>query len=163
MTSKQDPPEISRRGVLRGMAATAAIGFSAASTSADPPPPPDPQTLAGLVVAVDDVPTAEFDWGTLKWMLSADQSPGAEQTLGICQIFPGKANPLHFHPNCEEILYMIAGRGRHRLGDESVELTPGMAIRIPQKVHHNLENIGRETIHCLVSFSSGNRKMVLVP
>ena len=28
---------------------------------------------------------------------------------------------------------MIAGRGRHRLGDESVELTPGMAIRIPQK------------------------------
>ena len=58
---------------------------------------------------------------------------------------------------------MIAGRGRHRLGDESVELTPGMAIRIPQKVHHNLENIGRETIHCLVSFSSGNRKMVLVP
>jgi mannose-6-phosphate isomerase-like protein (cupin superfamily) len=161
MTSNNDRPEMTRRGVLGGIAATAAIGLSASSASASPMPL-DPQALAHLVVSVDDVPTAEFDWGTLKWMLSAEQSPGAEQTLGICQIFPGKVNPLHYHPNCEEILYMIAGRGRHRLGDQSVELTPGMAIRIPQNVHHNLENIGWETILCLVSFSSGNRKMVHV-
>ncbi len=162
MTSKNDRPGMTRRGVLGGMAATAALGFSASSASADPSAPLDAQALEHLVVSVDDVPTAQFEWGTLKWMLSADQSPGAEQTLGICQIFPGKINPLHYHPNCEEILYMIAGRGRHRLGDESVELTPGMAIRIPQNVHHNLENIGWETILCLVSFSTGNRKMVHV-
>ncbi len=162
MTSKNDRPELTRRGVLGGMAATAAFGFSASSALANTSVPVDAQALEHLVVAVDDVPTAQFEWGTLKWMLSAEQSPGAEQTLGICQIFPGKVNPLHYHPNCEEILYMIAGRGRHRLGDESVELTPGMAIRIPQNVHHNLENIGWETILCLVSFSSGNRKMVHV-
>jgi quercetin dioxygenase-like cupin family protein len=162
MTTKDDGQPITRRGILGGMAAAAALGLSGESCSEAAAAVLDDPTTKQLVVAVDDVPSNEFEWGTLKWMLSAEQSPGAEQTLGICQIFPGKGNPLHYHPNCEEVLYMIAGRGRHSLGDESLELTPGMAIRIPRNVPHNLVNIGWETIICLVSFSSGNRQMVHV-
>jgi mannose-6-phosphate isomerase-like protein (cupin superfamily) len=161
MTKDNDQQTITRRGILGGLAASAALGIAGELPSAAAAPL-DAQAIKNLVVAIDDIPTAEFDWGSLKWLITAERSPGAEQTVGICQIFPGKVNPVHYHPNCEEVLYMISGRGRHSLGDESVELTPGMAIRIPANVPHNLENIGWETIICLVTFSSGNRQMVHV-
>lgn len=159
MTS--DEQTITRRGILGGLAASAALGVSGELPSAAAAEPLA-EAIKHLVVAIDDVPSAEFDWGTLKWMLSAEQSPGAEQTVGICQIFPDKGNPVHYHPNCEEVLYMISGRGQHKLGDQSIELSPGMAIRIPKNVPHNLVNTGWETIICLVTFSSGNRQMVHV-
>lgn len=161
MTTNNDSQAFTRRTILGGLAASAALGISADLPSAAAAPL-DAEAIKHLVVSVDDVPTAEHDWGTLKWILSAERSPGAEQTVGICQIFPGKVNPVHYHPNCEEVLYMISGRGRHSLGDEAIELSPGMAIRIPKGVHHNLANTGWETITCLVTFSSGNRQMVHV-
>ena len=162
MTMANHEQAITRRGVLGGLAASAALGLSGGLPTAAAAQPPDVEAIKHLVAAVDDVPTAEFEWGTLKWLLGAERSPGAEQTVGICQIFPGKVNPIHYHPNCEEVLYMISGRGRHSLGDQSIALSPGMAIRIPRNVHHNLANTGWETIICLVSFSSGHRKMVHV-
>ena len=57
---------------------------------------------------------------------------------------------------------MISGRGRHSLGDETIELTPGTAIRIPRDARHNMVNTGWKTILCLVTFSSGDRQTVFL-
>lgn len=57
---------------------------------------------------------------------------------------------------------MISDRGRRSLGDETIELTPGMAIRIPRHARHNMVNTGWETILCLVTFSSGDRQTVFL-
>ncbi|GEM_PF-304220 len=152
---------ITRRTVFGGMAASAALGLAGASFAADGPTP-DREALQHLVAALDDVPTEKFDWGTLKWLISGEISPGAAQTVGIAQILPGKGNPVHYHPNCEEVLYVISGRGVHSLGDKKVELGPGMAIRIPQDVRHNMVNTGWETIISLVTFSSGERQAVFL-
>lgn len=152
---------ITRRTVVGGMAASAALGLTRAAFATGGETPAA-EALQHLVAALEDVPTEEFEWGTLKWLMSAEISPGAEQTVGIAQIFPGKGNPVHYHPNCEEVLYMISGRGIHSLGEERIELRPGMAIRIPQDVRHNMVNTGWETIISLVTFSSGERQAVFL-
>jgi quercetin dioxygenase-like cupin family protein len=103
-----------------------------------------------------------FDWGTLRWLCNDKLSPGAEQTLGICHIRPGCKNPVHYHPNCEEVLYMLAGTGLHSLDGEAVSLRAGSTIRIPAGVRHNLRNDGDEEIVCLISFSSGRRETVFL-
>jgi mannose-6-phosphate isomerase-like protein (cupin superfamily) len=108
------------------------------------------------------LPAETFAWGAIKWLYNGRLSPGAEQTLGVCHILPGKRNPLHFHPNCEELLYVLAGQGRHRLDDELVELRVGMTIRIPVGVKHNLENTGWEPLACVITFSSGDRQTVFL-
>jgi mannose-6-phosphate isomerase-like protein (cupin superfamily) len=108
----------------------------------------------------DDLPTESFDWGTLQWLASDKLSPGAAQTLGICHILPGRRNPVHYHPNCEEVLHMLAGAGRHGFDGQFVDLRAGDTIRIPAGVRHNLENTGPEPIVCLISFSSGTRATV---
>lgn len=152
---------MTRRKVLGGLAASGALGL-VGGVLPEAVASADAETIRRLIVAIDDVPTETFDWGTLKWLVNAQRFPGAEQTVGIAQILPGKANPVHYHPNCEEVLYMISGRGRHSLDGESIELTPGMAIRIPKDARHNMENTGWETILCLVSFSSGDRQSVFL-
>jgi mannose-6-phosphate isomerase-like protein (cupin superfamily) len=88
--------------------------------------------------------------------------PGSEQTLGLATILPGKQNPVHYHPNCEEVLYVISGEGVRRYDDGTVQLKAGMTIRIPAKIKHNLVNTGTEPLRTLVSFSSGDRQTVWV-
>lgn len=95
------------------------------------------------------LPTETFEWGSIQWLLNGKLSPGAAQTLGICRILPGQGNPLHYHPNCEELLYMLTGTGRHSLGGAWIDLKPGMAIRVPTGVRHNLVNTGAEPLTCL--------------
>ena len=108
------------------------------------------------------LPTEKFDWGTLTWLGNATLFPGALQTVGIAEIFPGKRNTVHFHPNCEEVLYVISGRGRHSFDDRAVDLTPGMTIRIPSGVKHNLFNFGTKTLTVMITFSTGERKTVFL-
>lgn len=110
----------------------------------------------------DDLPVETFDWGTLQWLCNGMLIPGATQTIGLCEIAPGKRNPVHYHPNCEEVLHMFSGTGRHRLDDDFVELRAGMTIRIPANVRHHLENTGTEPIECLIVFSSGDRQTVFL-
>jgi quercetin dioxygenase-like cupin family protein len=118
--------------------------------------------LKQCVTDSDYLPEQTFDWGSITWFSDDTLSPGAAQTLGICHILPGQQNPLHYHPNCEEVLHMLAGEGRHRFDDEAVELRPGSTIRIPIGVRHNLVNTGSETLTCLISFSSGKRESVFL-
>jgi len=108
------------------------------------------------------LPTEIFEWGTLKWLCHDQLFLGAEQTLGICEILPGQRNPRHYHPNCDEVLYLLSGRGEHSFEDGVIALRPGMTIQIPVGVTHNLHNTGSEPLVCLISFNSGHRETVFV-
>ena len=104
----------------------------------------------------------EFPWGTLRWLCNAELQPGAEQTVGICRIHPAQRNPVHYHPNCEEVLYLLAGTGDHSFDGQIISLAPGNVVRIPAGVRHNLANTGDETIVCLICFSSPDRQTVFL-
>jgi quercetin dioxygenase-like cupin family protein len=115
-----------------------------------------------LVTQRKELPEQSGAWGTLRWLCNGELQPGAQQTLGICHIFPGKSNPLHYHPNCEEVLHVLAGRGRHSVDGEWVELRPGTTIRVPVGVKHNLINESAETMVCVIAFSSPDRQTVFL-
>lgn len=107
---------------------------------------------------VDEQPVMETGWGRISWLVSGDAMPGSEQTLGVVTITPGRRNPLHAHPNCEELLYVISGDCVHRLGAETLHLKPGSVIRIPRGIPHWAECTSTEPLVALISFSSPNRR-----
>ena len=113
-------------------------------------------------VAADDLEIQRFDWGTLQWLANGAVFPGAAQTLGICHLFAGKANPMHYHPNCEEILYVQSGTGKHLLGDEWVPVRSGSVVRIPAMMKHKLINDGADTMITIITFSAGDRQTVFL-
>ena len=123
------------------------------------------KAAAKPMVCVTDaakLPVQEFPWGTLQWLCNEKLAPGAQQTVGLATTLPGHGNPVHFHPNCEEVLYVISGCGTHSSEGQTIELKPGMTLCIPAGVKHKLTNTGTETLKTLISFSSGNRKTVFL-
>jgi quercetin dioxygenase-like cupin family protein len=111
-----------------------------------------------VIRRVDTTEVTTQSWGKLSWLVGAAQTPGAEQTFGVVTIEPGKRNPLHRHPNCEELLYVISGEARHKLGDEVFPLRAGEVIRIPRGVPHWAEATSAEPLVAVISFSSADRQ-----
>ncbi|MDA1192776.1 MAG: cupin domain-containing protein [Candidatus Poribacteria bacterium] len=104
----------------------------------------------------------DFDWGALRWLNSGEIDPDAETTFGVVYIEAGKSNPLHCHPNCEEVIYVLSGKCEHRLGDEWYPLTPGQMMRIPRGVKHCARNNGWEPVRMIISYSAPDREFELV-
>jgi mannose-6-phosphate isomerase-like protein (cupin superfamily) len=139
--------------------------YLAGALAADPPcqaTSPAAPTWTGSVTDAAELPVETASWGTLQWLCNATLMPGSAQTVGLATILPRQQNPVHYHPNCEEVLHVLSGQGLHSHDGRTVTLKPGMTIRIPAKVKHNLTNTGTEPLRTLISFSSGDRKTVFL-
>jgi mannose-6-phosphate isomerase-like protein (cupin superfamily) len=71
--------------------------------------------------------------------------------LGISKVDPGSTSNSHLHEVQEEIFYVLSGRGRIAVGDESVEVTPGSVVVVPAGMLHQLINTGDETLEVLAA------------
>jgi len=122
----------------------------------------DAQALATLIQNSEKVDKIEHSWGWLRWLMNDKIDPKAEMTFGLVQIDAGGENPLHTHPNCEEILYMLSGSCDHIIGDQTVTLKAGQVIRIPRGVPHRAKTAGSEPMKAVIVYSSGDRQFVVV-
>lgn len=100
-------------------------------------------------------------WGTLTWLASGATVGARGIAAARVVIRRGQTNPRHAHPTCEEVLYLMAGRLRHSVGAESVELEAGDTLYIPAGVFHNAASIGEEDADMIVVYSNGQRDFVL--
>ena len=101
----------------------------------------------------------EAEWGALTWSASAELSNASELTVGQCLLHPDCHNPLHSHPNCEEVLVVMQGVISHTIMDgKSVTLREGDVISIPKGVRHQARNIGEGDAVMYIAFSSANRE-----
>ncbi len=102
----------------------------------------------------------QFPWGAIQWLCNDQIDPEAEMTFGIVYINRGEKNPLHYHPNCEELIYVLSGQCDHRLGDEVFPLKEGMMLRIPRDVKHNAANTGWQPVTMVICYSAAERQTV---
>lgn len=112
----------------------------------------------GTVSNISDRDKVTTSWGNISWLVGTAEMPGAEQTLGVVTIHPTRRNPLHSHPNCEELLYVISGECEHKLGDEVFNLGAGSVIRIPRGVKHWARCTSKEPLTAVISFSDPDRQ-----
>lgn len=112
--------------------------------------------------AVNGQHANQFDWGSIQWLISGELFAGANITFGYVEIEPGSKNPRHYHPNSDEVLYLIEGELDHSIGDEIYHLSPGMAIFIPQNAEHDAVNTGSKTARMVVGYPTGDRQAVML-
>jgi mannose-6-phosphate isomerase-like protein (cupin superfamily) len=113
-----------------------------------------------VVQHFDKEEEVKYPWGSIRWMMSSALDNESAQTFGIVQINAGQSNSLHSHPNCEEILYVISGSCDHVVGNKRVPLHAGDLIRVPVGVPHQAFVTGKEPLRAVISYSSGERKVV---
>lgn len=99
-------------------------------------------------------------WGSLTWLVNDDLIKGSELSFGIVTIKPGQSNPVHTHPNCEEIVYVLSGVCEQLVGESRVVLNAGEGIVVPREVEHGSVNVGDELLVVLVCCSSAVRETV---
>jgi quercetin dioxygenase-like cupin family protein len=124
-----------------------------------------PKDVRKMIKAVsvqnfDKVKEVQYPWGWIRWLMSSELDGEAAQTFGIVQINAGQKNPLHSHPNCEELLYVLAGSCEHVVGDKKVVLHAGDLLRVPMGVPHQATALGNEPMRAVISYSSADRKVV---
>ncbi|HEY8591161.1 MAG TPA: cupin domain-containing protein [Naasia sp.] len=100
------------------------------------------------------------EWGRLEWMVAGRLGNSERMTVGKCFIDPGQANPLHHHPNCDEVLHVLKGEIEHRVDDEVFRMSPGDTVSIPQGARHNARNLGADQAVLLISFSTSDRETI---
>ncbi len=118
--------------------------------------------MVNPVTRSENIQADAFPWGAIKWLHNEAINETAEQTFGFVIINAGQENPPHYHPNCEEILYVLSGNCVHTYGDEEFDLGPGDSILVPQGIIHHAINKGWEPLRAIISFSSADRQTVFL-
>ena len=96
-------------------------------------------------------------WGKLEWFASRELGNSTFMTVGIATISPGKENPVHLHPNCDEILHVLQGQIMNRVGDREYEMHAGDTVTIPEGTPHNARNIGKDDAVLSISYNTPDR------
>ena len=110
--------------------------------------------------AADEAEVVGMEWGHLEWMVSGERGNSDTMTVGRCYIKPGRENPRHFHPNCDEVLHVLTGSIEHSFGEEVIAMSAGDTISIPTGVMHNARNVGDEEAVFVIAFSSAYREVI---
>src|ERR1700733_14917817 len=142
--------------ILLGMAGLAIVASAQSNQEKSPVMP----NVNVVVQHLDDEQEVKYPWGWIRWMMNSQIEHESAQTFGIGQMNPGHHNFLPSHPNCEEILYVLSGSGEHIVGNKKVPLHAGDLIRVPVGVPHQAFVISNEPLRAVISYSSGDRKVV---
>lgn len=89
------------------------------------------------------------DGSEIRELLAHRNSCIVNQSLAEARLPVGASTAPHYHPLCEEIYYLLAGRGRMQIENEIRSVAPGDAIAIPPGERHQITNTGDETLRFL--------------
>lgn len=79
-------------------------------------------------------------------LLSPGQFGSTRMAITIVEGEPGSEQPMHRHPEAEQIYVVVAGHGVMRVDDEEQEVGPGTLVFIPPGAEHAIRNVGRERL-----------------
>lgn len=99
----------------------------------------------------------ETAWGRLVWTASGAVGNSTKMSVGRSTIRAGMENPRHRHPNCDEILHVIAGQVEHMQDDQHCVLNPGDTVCIPKGVWHQARALGNIDADIVICFDSPDR------
>ena len=69
------------------------------------------------------------------------------------QLAPGQAHPFHFHPNLEEILYILSGTAEQWVLREKKSMHAGNSLYLPAGIIHGTFNNGPDPLDFLAILS----------
>ncbi|MFA5664154.1 cupin domain-containing protein [Castellaniella sp.] len=92
----------------------------------------------------------QVDWDSIPWTPVRDgverkSFSGEGATLALHRLAPGHEPKPHAHPH-EQIAYILAGRIRFHIADESILMGPGQLVVIPPNTRHWGVVVGEEPV-----------------
>lgn len=108
-----------------------------------------------VINRADTVPFITKDGSEIRELLAHRNSGIRKQSLAEATVPPGSITTAHFHPETEEIYYILSGSGLMTIEGEVRVVVPGDAIAIPPGKTHYIENRGSEPLRFLCCCAPG--------
>ena len=89
------------------------------------------------------------DGSEIRELLSHRNSCIRNQSLAEARLPAGACTTPHYHPQTEEIYYILDGQGQMTIGDAMRDVGPGDAIAIPPGATHQITNSGSTVLRFL--------------
>ncbi|HXF65371.1 MAG TPA: cupin domain-containing protein [Burkholderiales bacterium] len=119
--------------------------FRGTVTEADLAAPRSRKFGEGVLVHVDEVEpermSAAEGWSVSDFRIPIGRHNGSASALYWARFLPGAMHHWHRHENCDEIYYVVRGRGLAGAGADRVEVRAGHVHLIPKGVEHFLANL----------------------
>lgn len=87
-------------------------------------------------------PFITADGSEIRELMAYRNAPIQRQSLAEARLSPGQSTTRHYHPQTEEIYYLLDGSGMMELNGETRTVGPGDCIAIPPGSKHQLTNTG---------------------
>ena len=94
----------------------------------------------------DSKPFVTKDRSQIRSIIDRTNAPVRNQSLAEATLPPGASTGAHRHSKSEEIYYVLSGRGRMTVENETREVKPLDGILLPPGTLHILANIGEEPL-----------------
>jgi oxalate decarboxylase/phosphoglucose isomerase-like protein (cupin superfamily) len=118
--------------------------------------------MPSKLVDPESLPTMSFDWGLIKPLVAAENTEGTAVSLMHVVLLPGEGHVRHNHPDSDEILYILAGRGEQMVDDsDTFAVAPGQAVFIPAAAFHSTVNTGWEPLVLLAIYAPAGAEEAL--
>jgi mannose-6-phosphate isomerase-like protein (cupin superfamily) len=97
------------------------------------------------------------DGSEIRELLNERNSSIRHQSLAEARLPPGARTTKHYHPQTEEIYYLLAGTARMEIDGALRDVGPGDAIAIPPGARHQITNSGAGVLTFLCCCAPGYR------
>jgi uncharacterized cupin superfamily protein len=107
------------------------------------------------VINVNEVPVGKIPGREIRDLINGKTVGAKTISLRITDVMPGEVcTPGHTHTECEEVIYILSGKGDIKIGEEVFSMKVGDAVYLPTGVGHLIRNTGKEVMRMACSFSS---------
>jgi len=107
------------------------------------------------VIHESEVETLNLPGRALKWLIHPSQKISDKCSMNTVTINSGETvKPAHYHPNSEEVIYVVSGEGKVMIDNEVHIIKTGTTILFPQGSIHMVRNSGSEALKLICFFTS---------
>lgn len=93
----------------------------------------------------------------MEWLADDKHQDGLGLSLARMSVLPGKTSPAHRHPNCNEVIHVLAGQIEERQNEDWHTCRAGETIIIPAGDIHQTRCVGEEAAILMIAYSAGTR------
>lgn len=104
-----------------------------------------------IILNENDVPFYSVAWGRTKGLVAKESKAFSEKLqVRITEYLPGYVHELHVHPEQDEVIYVLSGKGFSETKEGKQEIKAGDITYVPAGVEHATHNPNSEPLKALI-------------
>ena len=99
----------------------------------------------------ENIPFEKVAWGLTKELVNHQIAGAKKVKVKITEYLPGHAHKNHVHPDQEEVIFVLSGKGMTQTREEKKEIGPGSVVFIGAGEPHTTWNLSEtESLRVIV-------------